>query len=176
MSLHHCFVAANKTQQDLSNFDCGKAEMNMFIGRFACKHMGLGLSTTWVLPDTPEGLIPGNGNLAPIAAYFTLAQNTVDKESLPVKQSLPRYPIPTVLLARLAVDKKYQGQGIGGKALVTSLRKACELCDMGLPAYGLVLDVLDDNAMGFYQSYGLFHPLHDNPKRLFVGMKTIRKI
>ena len=176
MALHHCFVPVNKTQQALSDFDCGKEEMNLFLKRFAGKHMGLGLSSTWVLPDTPEGKIPGNGVYAPIAAYFTLAQNTAEKETLPVQQSLPRYPVPVALLARLAIDKKYQGQGIGGKSLVTALRKACELCDMGLPAYGLVLDVLDDDAMGFYQNFGIFHPITNNPNRLFVSMHTIRNL
>lgn len=176
MALHHCFVPVNKTQQALREFDCGKEEMNTFLYRNACKHMGLGLSTTWVLPDTPEGKIPGNGVYAPIAAYFTLAQNTVDKSTLPIQKSLPRYPIPVVLLARLAIDKKYQGKGIGGKTLITALRKARELCEMGLPAYGLILDVLDDDAMGFYQNYGIFDPLTDNPDRLFISMRTIQSL
>ena len=117
MALNNCFVSVNKSQQALSDFDCGKENMNHFLARFAGKHMALGLSSTWVLPDTPKGMIPGNGNLAPIAAYFTLAQNTVRKEDLPVTQSLPRHPIPAVLLARLAVDHRYQGRGLGNKTL-----------------------------------------------------------
>lgn len=176
MALHHCFVTANKSQQALSDFDCGKEVMNTFISRFACKHMGMGLSTTSVLPDTPEGMIPGNGNHAPIAAYFTIVQHTVDAASIPEEKSLPKYPVPVALLARLAVDVKYQKQGLGGKTLITALKRACELCDLGLPAYGLVLDVLDEEAMSFYTSYGIFTPLTNNPNRLFVSMKTIRQI
>lgn len=176
MALNQSFVSVNKSQQALSDFDCGKEEMNFFLARFAGRHMALGLSSTWVLPDTPEGMIPGNGNFAPVAAYFTLAQNTVLREELPVTQSLPGYPIPAVLLARLAVDHRYQGTGLGNKTLITALRKACELCRDGLPAYGLVLDVLDDDAMRFYEKFDFFHPMTNDPKRLFIGMKTIKKI
>jgi hypothetical protein len=50
------------------------------------------------------------------------------------------------------------------------------LCDEGLPALGLVLDVLDENALAFYQRFNFFHAFTNDPMRLFVPMTALRKI
>jgi hypothetical protein len=54
-----------------------------------------------------------------------------------------------VLLARLAVDNQFKGQCLSEKTLITALRKSVELTDIGLPALGIVLDVLDNEALSF---------------------------
>lgn len=89
---------------------------------------------------------------------------------------MPNYSIATVLLARLAVDVDFQGRKLGEKSLITALRHAVKLCDSGLPAIGLILDVLDEDALKFYQHFDFFHPLTDDPTRLFVSMNTLRDI
>ena len=111
-----------------------------------------------------------------IAAYYTLAVSNICKAEIPIKQSLPRYPIPVTLLARLAVDIHYQGQRLGEKSLITALRHTVKLCDEGLPTYGLVLDVLDSDALKFYQQFDCFYRFTDNPMRLFSPMSVLRKI
>lgn len=176
MPLAQSFVPVNKSQQHVKGFNCGNEDMNNFLSRFSSKHMSAGLSMTWVLPDCPQGTIPGKNGRASIAAYYTLSQCSVARESLPVQKSLPKYPIPVAMLGRLAVDLSYQGKGIGGKTLIASLRHAHQLCQRGLPAVGLVLDVVDDNAYKFYESFDLFEPLTDNPWRLFTSMSTIAQI
>lgn len=170
MPLAKDFVAASKTLHDLKGFDCGKPDMNTFLSRFSEKHGKLGLSRTYVLPE-----VAASGK-SPIAAYFTLATNSVVREKIPAKKSLPQYPIPVVLVARLAVDNRYKGRGFGSKTLVYALRKAVALSKAGLPAYGLILDVLDEDALGFYQHFGLFESFTDDPMRLFVPMKTLEQI
>lgn len=57
-----------------------------------------------------------------------------------------------------------------------ALRTALELTERGLPALGVVLDVLDDQALKFYQHMGMFMQLTEQPKRLFVPMGTIRQL
>ena len=145
--------------------------MNQFIRQFAYKHGKLGLSRTMVLPVAN---VENDKRL--IAAYYTLAVASVQRKSLPVKKSLPKYPIPVALLARLAVDLKYQNMRLGEKSLISALRHAVRLCDEGLPAYGLVLDVLDEDALSFYQRYDIFHQLSNDPMRLFAPMSVLRKI
>lgn len=147
--------------------------MDTFLARFAIKNMQLGLSRTWVLPIVNEN--PATQKI-PIAAYYTLASSTVDRESLPTDKSLPGYPVSVVLLARLAVDKEFSGQRLGEKTLITALRKAVELTDTGLPALGVILDVLDEDALHFYQHYDMFEPFTDDPMRLFVSMNTLKQI
>jgi GNAT superfamily N-acetyltransferase len=168
MPISSHFILLDKTQHIIAGFDCGKPTMNDFLTRFAIKHAQSGLSKTWVLSESSL-----QETKAKVIAYFTLAQCTVEKQALPFQKSLPNYPIPVVLLARIAIDLNYQKRGLGGKTLITALRKAYELCQIGLPAIGLILDVLDEEALTFYQSYGIFQPLTDNPRRLFVSMQTI---
>lgn len=151
--------------------------MDTFLFRFALKHSKLGLSSTWVLVKELDSKIDDKqGVKRKVIAYYTLASSTVVKSGIPTNQSLPNYPIPVVLLARLAVDQNDQDKGLGAKVLVTALRHAVELTNQGLPAYGLVLDVLDDNALKFHQCFDFFEPLTDNPMRLFVGMNSVRQL
>lgn len=81
-----------------------------------------------------------------------------------------------MLLARLAVSKQFQGRRVGEKTLVTALRKSVEISDAGLPAIGLILDVLDNDALEFYRRYELFEPFTDDPTRLFVSIHTLRRV
>jgi len=144
--------------------------MNDFLHRYARRNRKLGLSATWVLPLS--GSESGEAKQA-VAAYFTLASSTVSRESIPVERSLPGYPVPVVLLARLAVDRQFQGRGLGEKTLVTALLQSVELTKNGLPALGLVLDVLDETVLSCYQTFNLFQPFTDTPMRLFMPMSVL---
>ena len=177
MQLTQSFVPLDKRIHDVKGFDCGKANMNEFLRRFADKHAKLGLSKTWVLPFAPERQESETQSTlkSGLAAYYTLAVSSVSRNEIPVSGSLPRYPVPIVLLARLAVDVQCQGRRVGEKALVYALRHIVRLCDQGLPALGVVLDVLDDDALKFYQRFEFFHPFTDDPMRLFVPMSALRK-
>ncbi|MEN9432513.1 MAG: hypothetical protein RLZZ422_102 [Pseudomonadota bacterium] len=170
MAFIQAITLLDKNLHDLKAFDCGKPAMNQFLNRFAAKHAELGLSSTWVL------LEESNTEKLPIAAYYTLASTTVYRESLPVKQSLPTYPIPVVILARLAIATKHQGKGLGEKILISALRHAFQLTQQGLPAYGLILDAIDEQALGFYQHFEYFEPMTDDPMRLFLSMNSLKVI
>ena len=148
------FVVVDKTKHDLKSFDCGKPKMNDFLARFAIKHMEVGISRTWVLTLTEP--IEKQEKLT-VVAYYTLAIETVKRHEIPFPNSLPTYPIPVVLLARLAVNKSYQNQRVGEKSLIAALRKAVELTQAGLPAVGIVLDVLDDAALKFYEQFEVLY-------------------
>lgn len=167
------FVLADKAQHELTKFSCGKPDMDTFLARFAVKNMQLGLSRTWVLPIKEESQTTKKTQ---IAAYYSLASSTVNRESIPTDKNLPGYPVSVVLLARLAVDQKFTKQRLGEKTLVTVLRKAVELTTTGLPALGVILDVLDEGALGFYRHYKIFEPFTDDPMRLFVSMNTLKQL
>ncbi len=170
MALSQEFALVDPAQHDVKAFDCGKLAMNQFLARFAAKHMKLGISSTWVLTAK------SNDSKAPVVAYYTLTTGTVSREEIPFDKSLPSYPVPIVLLAKLATDHRYQGQGVGKKTLITALRKSVELTSSGLPALGTILDVLDEGALSFYQHYKIFKPFTDDPMRLFVSMTMLKLI
>ncbi len=172
MAIQQEFVALNPSHFDVKTFDCGKPDMNTYLARFAAKNMGLKLSMTWVLPGDDMVV----GKKTPIAAYYTLASCTVTRGEIPTDERLPGYPVPVVLLARLAVDHRSQGRRIGEKTLVSALRHSVTLTERGLPVMGLILDVLDEDALAFYQRFDLFQPFNGNPMRLLVPMRVMEEI
>jgi hypothetical protein len=172
MAFAQQFVLLDPQQHDAKQFDCGKLDMNVFLSRYADKNRKLGLSATWVLIVQSDS----EAKKSSIAAYYTLASSTVNREQLPTDKKLPAYPVPVILLARLAVNRCFQKQGLGEKTLISALRQSVYLTDKGLPALGVVLDVLDDNALRFYQQFEVFQPFTDNPMRLFVPMHVIRQL
>ncbi len=171
MKLAQSFEAIDKNEHFIKSFDCGKPEMNNFLYRFALKHAKLGLSRTLVLPVEEPNEVKKK-----IAAYYTLAATTVTKLEIPTRHSLPLYPLPVALLARLAVDMNFRSVGLGEKSLVYALCHTTRLCDEGLPVFGVILDVLDDDALKFYQRFNFFHRFTDDPMRLFAPMNVLRKI
>lgn len=168
--LQNSFVDVDKSKHLLRQFDCGKAIMNQFLVRFAQKHAKLGLSRTKVLATN-------DNDRQTVAAYYTLAATTLYRSDIIPSQSLPSYPIPTALIARLAVNRQFQGQRLGEKTLITALENAVQLSDNGLPMYGVALDVLDDDAMGFYRQFDFFSLTNDKEyRRLFVSIQTLRQL
>lgn len=174
MAFAQVFVALDKQCHHVKGFDCGKVSMNQFLSRHAAKHNKQGLSRTMVL--TADEAIDNLGDKRRIVAYYTLASSTMTRESIPAASSLPRYPIPVMLLARLAVDKNYHRQRLGEKTLISALQHAQQLNQQGLPAYGLVIDVLDDDAMAFYKKFDFFELAHGDERKLFVSMQTLNQL
>ncbi|CRZ20307.1 GNAT family N-acetyltransferase [Kingella kingae] len=159
----------DKSQHNSRAFDCSKDNMNVFIRQFAVKNQKLGISRTWVFADS-------GSSKKEIAAYFTLAMQTVEPSDLHSNEKLPNYPTSVVLLARIAVDKRFQGQGLGKRALLAALAKALQASEQGLPAFAVVLDVLDDDALKFYQSFDFFQHFGDETHKLFVPMKAVKQL
>ncbi len=136
--------------------------------------MTLNLNRTFVLPYAPDESV----RKLHVVAYYTLAHQTLAREELPDPSRLPRYPVPVILLAQLGVDRQFQGQGLGAKTLVWALRHAYQIASNpdGIPAMGVVLDVLDQNALTFYRSFEFFLSLTDSPTRLFIPMAALKTL
>jgi predicted GNAT family N-acyltransferase len=82
-------------------------------------------------------------------------------------RKLPRYPnVPAVLLGRLAVDKDFKKQWLGGVLLADAIRRVTR---SEIASFGLLVDVKDESAKSFYQRHG-FVSLPDSPMKLFLPM------
>jgi GNAT superfamily N-acetyltransferase len=161
---------------NVKTFDCGKQAINVYLRRYAAKNLALNLNRTFVLPySTEDSTTVASSEKPEVAAYYTLAHQTLVREELPDPSRLPRYPIPVILLAQLGIDQRFHRQGLGAKTLVYALRHAYQIASnpKGLPAMGVVLDVLDHDALAFYQSFDFFLPLTDKPMKLFVPMASL---
>lgn len=174
MSHARAFVELDKAIHDRDSFDCGKEELNNFIKTFAARHMEAGISRTMVLPAKKHA---ADGKY-PICAFFSIAPGAIGRKTLPaaLKKKLPHYPVPVFLLAQLAVDNDYRGQGLGSHTLIRALQYFFDLLDH-IPAYAVIVDCLDEDAENFYARYG-FEELCDynNRKRMFLPMKVVQKL
>ncbi len=170
MKLCPDFVEVENNKHLVKEFNCGKENMNVFLHKFAAKHAKKGVSRTMVLLVDDLGEVKSK-----IAAYYTLSVETVRREDIPMT-GLPLYPVPTTLLARLAIDNNFQRKGLGTKSLIYALRDAVKLCDKGMPTVGVTLDVLDEDALTFYKSFNFFYEVSNNPMKLFAPMGELRQL
>lgn len=145
-------------------FDCGRAELNDWLGQVARQHQDKGLSKTFVAvrEETPTR----------ICGYYALTLAELDNQHLPIawRKKLPRR-IPGVRLGRLAIDKAYQGKGLGELLLIDALTRARRIY-IEAGGIGLFVDAIDERAAAYYQRLG-FVVSPDNPLLLFLSVKVM---
>lgn len=108
-----------------------------------------------------------------IAGYFsTVAYELAPEDAGETFGRTPRYPIPAVLLARLAVDKDYQGSGIGRLLLFDALSRL-EGASHNIGFEVVVVDALKEQAACFYLKYG-FRRFADHELKLYLTTKDLR--
>jgi ribosomal protein S18 acetylase RimI-like enzyme len=148
-----------------SRFSCGKPFLDDFIRALVSQYEQRNLGRTKV------AVRPGETKLC---GYYTLASGAVPFQNLPAPaaKKLPRHPVPTILLARLAVDHCAQGQGLGEALLVDALDRCSAMAD-GLGVHAVEVLARDASAKHFYEKYG-FAPLLDAELHLFLSIATIR--
>ena len=148
---------------DRQGFDCGRQELNDWLRRVARQHQDKGLSKTFVAvrEEAPTR----------ICGYYALTLAELENRHLPeaCRKKLPQR-IPGVRLGRLAVDRRYQGKGLGELLLVDALTRARRIyTEAG--GIGLFVDALDREAAGYYLNFG-FDASPDNPLLLFLSAKV----
>lgn len=148
-----------------SIFDCGIVELNQFLKKYSNQNQKNNISKTFVAIRPPKKDILG---------FYTLTTGQINFDQLPDEKKHPHYPVSIARLARLAVDLKVQGKGIGGDLLYDALQKIKAASDM-IGIFAVVVDAKDKNAESFYKHYG-FMELKNPDMALFLPMKTINKL
>ncbi|HEX9712490.1 MAG TPA: GNAT family N-acetyltransferase [Actinomycetota bacterium] len=141
MEIH---VRRLQPEDDRAAFTSGDPDLDRFFHRFAGQnqfrhHIG----TTYV------AVVEGS-----LAGYATLAASHIEGEAVPAKlrRRLPDYPLPTLRLARLAVDERFGGRGVGLTLLRSVFDVAIRMKDE-LGCIGVVVDA-KPGAVPFYQRFG----------------------
>ena len=159
----------NTTLHDRNAFDCGIEELNAFLKQHANQNQSKHISKTYVAVVAISA-----DDRKKIYGYYTLSAGHIQCDQLPdaIKSTLPRYPIPIARIGRLAVDKDYQGQGIGGFLLHNAFNNILNIADkMGV--YAIVVDAKNNAAKSFYKNYG-FTELQNATLTLFLPTSTIK--
>lgn len=155
------------SSHDRQGFDCGNENLNQFLRQTARQHIQKGISRTFVLVDREQPQV--------IVGFFTLSLCEVRAEKLPPRWS-KKYPpkVPGVKLARLAVAKARQRQGIGQILMVEAMQRAVTIAN-NAGVIGLFVDAKDKAAAGYYERYG-FVRLEDSCLEMFLPLSTIEQI
>ncbi|GBE45285.1 acetyltransferase (GNAT) family protein [bacterium BMS3Bbin11] len=111
-----------------------------------------------------------------ILGYYSLSTSSIEFEEIPDKLSrkLPHYPVPAALIARLAVDSRVEGQGLGARLLVEALKQILT-ASKKLAIIVVLIDAIDEKAKGFYLHFG-FIELSGHDLKLFLPFETIDQL
>jgi len=153
-------------QHRAENFDCGAESLNQYLKRFALTNAASGTARTYVTTSGPELLVIG---------YYSLAAGSVERANVPerVGKGVPNHPVPVVLLARLAVDRFFQGKGLGRGLLRDALQRTVSAADI-IGVRAILVHAKDGEAARFYAKFG-FLPSPTDPLHLMLLMKDLRR-
>lgn len=157
-------VLLDKTKHDRVRFNCGIEPLNNYLKVMASQQAMKDNTRTFVLED--------DGNSELIAGFYTLTMMPINLNALPVAlQKKHQSSSSGGLIARLAVDERYKGKGIGEWLLIDALKKLLQASDtVGFP---FVIVDAKDGAKNFYQKYG-FTAFQDAENKLFTTIADIR--
>ena len=137
----------------LQSFDCGNQNLNEYLKKYAGQNELRGLSRTFLLLDGFK-----------IIGYFTMTTCSISWEVLDdnLRAKLPKYDLPVIKIARLAVDIKYQRMGYGSYMLIDIAKRVMAISQV-IGIFGIVVDAKEE-AIPFYEKYGF---------KLIVGTNNI---
>ena len=146
---------------DRSAFACGSDALDNYIRKQASQDIRRRIARVFAaLPEAEETL----------AGFYTLSAGSIERSSLPPNKAkrLPRYPVPVARIGRLAVDRRWAGQGLGSALLADALQRVIQASST-LAVHAIIVDAKDEQAQRFYERFGfmllpetgrcLFYPL-----------------
>jgi predicted N-acetyltransferase YhbS len=165
-------IRALRPSDNRSVFQSGDEALDRFLHRYAGQNQFRHyLGVTYVAVEDDR-----------ILGFATVAPRHVDADALPerMRRKLPRYPVPMLGLARLAVDRSARSMGIGGHLLRFVLKLASKMADEAGCA-GVLVDA-KPGAVDFYSKYGFspFEPVEGQsdarpqPTAMYLMMQDIK--
>jgi len=147
-----------------SDFSCGELELDLWLKNYAGQHEKRGTTRTLLALDEREACVAGY--VAMTAFHLEPAEGAA------ALATAGRYPVPAMLIARLAVHSVYQGAGVGRLLLIEALQRLEPTSyDVGFEV--VVVHALHESAACFYLKHG-FRRTVDNPLMLFMTTRDLR--
>ena len=150
----------------IDSFDCGDEDKNKFLQKYALQNSKGGLGRTYVAVRPADN--------TKVYGYYTISSSAVKFENLPESRFFPRYPIPAILIGKLATDEETQKQGLGTALLFDALKRAAGVAEeVGI--FLVEIKALNERAKKLYLKTG-FVEMIDEPMKLYIGLKKVRKL
>ena len=151
------------SEHDVSDFDSGVPELDHWLKRRALQNEASRASRTFVIVDDRR-----------VIGYYALATGAVTREAATsrVRRNMPE-PVPVMVLARLAIDRRHQGAGLGADLLRDALLRTLQAADIaGIRA--VLLHAVSDEAKRFYVHHGFIESSLD-PMTMMMTLADIEK-
>lgn len=149
----------------INGFDCGVGSLDIWLVKHARAAAGAGSARTYVVMDTEQDRVVG---------YHALSLASIEHADATdrARKGMPRHPIPTMLLARLAVDRTVQGKGLGAFLLRDAMVRALAVAEQAGMRL-LLVHALNEDARAFYEHFG-FEQSPTDAMNLQLIIKDIR--
>ncbi len=149
-------------RHDRAAFDCGDADLNHYLQKYARQNHESGGAKCFVAApsNAPERIL----------GFYTLSPASLEYSRTPAvaKKGLARYDVPVFQLGRLAVDNSMQGRGLGGALIIRAADRCIRVAeDVG--GVALLIDAKNDRAARWYESYGAMR-MDDAPLSLVLPL------
>ena len=143
-------------------FSCGEDSLDEWLRRRALTNRVSGASQAYVVCADNE-----------VIGYYALASGSISVESAPgrFRRNMPD-PIPVAVLARLAVDRRWQGKGVGRALFSDAASRVAQAADI-IGIRGIVVHAISEEAKSFYIALG-FDPSPREPMTLMVTLTDVR--
>ena len=152
------------TRHQLGLFDCGEPILNDWLIAHARQAQASGSAKTFIVTDDDH-----------VVGYYSLTVGQINALEAPerARKGMGRYPLPVVILTRLAVSRDYHGRGIGRGLLQDAIRRTLAIAEQaGVRA---MLTHPLPGAAGFYERFGFIpSPLKEN--QLLLLLKEAKKL
>ncbi len=144
-------------------FKSGKHPLDLFLRRHALKNQEADSSQTYVAHR--EGNVVG---------YYSLTVGSVDRKDCPpeITAGMPEYPIPVILLARLAVHRTEQGRGLGSAHLKNAFYRIASAAGI-VGARAVLVHAIDSEAKAFYERFN-FDEFPADSLHMMLSLKEVR--
>ena len=150
-----------------ADFSSSHASLDDFLKKYAGQYSRRKLGTTYVAVVGGQPRVLGYYTLAP--SHFKFAHAPAE-----LLKGLPRHPVPSLLLARLAVTQSERGKGLG-KYLLLDAFDRCLRVAREVAFRAIEVEAIDDRAAAFYAKYG-FLPFPTDPHHLAIAIETVEEV
>ena len=149
-------------EHQIDSFDSGEPVLDDWLRRRARANQASGASRTYVVCDGKA-----------VVAYYALASGAIAQAAVPgrFRRNMPD-PIPVVVLGRLAVDRSYQGRGLGRALFRDAARRVSQAADT-IGIRGILVHAISEEARKFYIALG-FDPWPAEAMTLVVTLRDLR--
>ena len=158
------FTIEPLSKQDRAGFKCDSLELDAYLTRHAGQDQRRNVAACFLAIETDSAIVAG---------FYTLSACQIQLEDLDeaFRKKLPRYPVvPAVRLGRLAIDRRFQGRGLGSALIADAAMRTMR---SEIAAAFLVVEAKDETAAAFYRYHG-FAPDPNEPLRLYASLAALK--